>query len=200
MKILNENSNVKVEGHVIIKDVDSGEVLLDKYNAINFQNFAYAVAKAMADQTNSSSEGYNISKLAFGYGGTTIDANGNVTYKDAKVDGGAVTGLYNASKDNSVSPVVDLQVAVTSFTCNNATNQPYTDLECKTVLDYAFPADATATDNASDFDTAGNFVFDEIGLMTEAGTYLTHLIFHPIQKSKNRKLEILYTLRIRAGV
>ena len=66
MKILNENSNVKVEGHVIIKDVDSGEVLLDKYNAINFQNFAYAVAKAMADQTNSSSEGYNISKLAFG--------------------------------------------------------------------------------------------------------------------------------------
>ena len=36
MKTLNENSNVKVEGHVLITDVDSGEVLLDKYNAINF--------------------------------------------------------------------------------------------------------------------------------------------------------------------
>ena len=200
MKTLNEKSTVKVEGHVVIKDVDTGEILLDKYNAINFQLFAYAVAKALADQTNSSSEGYNISKLAFGYGGTTIDVSGNVTYKDAKVDGTATTGLYNASQDNSVSPAVDLAVAVTEFTVNNATNQPYSDLECKTVLDYAFPADALATDNAGSFDTAGNFVFDEIALITEAGTYLTHLIFHPIQKSKNRKLEILYTLRIRAGV
>lgn len=50
MKTLNENSSVKVEGHVVIKDFDSGEVLLDKYNAINFQNFAMAVAKAMSNQ------------------------------------------------------------------------------------------------------------------------------------------------------
>jgi len=95
---------------------------------------------------------------------------------------------------------VDLLVAVSEFIVSNATNQPYSDLQCKTTLDYAFPTDALTTDNAGDFDTEGNFVFDEIALVTEAGTYLTHLIFHPIQKSKNRKLEILYTIRIRAGV
>jgi len=55
-------------------------------------------------------------------------------------------------------------------------------------------------DTASNYETAGEFVFDEIALVTESGNFLTHLIFHPIQKSKNRKLEILYTLRIRAGV
>ena len=198
MKTLNDNSNVKVGGHVIITDVDSGEVLLDKYNAINFHNFAYAVAKAMANQTLGS-DGYNISKLALGYGGTTIDVNGNVSYKDAKVDGTTNTGLYSPSKDNTVSPAVDLKVAVTTFNVSNATNQPYSDLECKTVLDYNFPSDALATDNAADFDTEGNFVFDEVALVSDAGSYLTHLIFHPIQKSKNRKLEVLYTLRIRPG-
>jgi len=78
MKTLNENSNVKVEGHVVITDIDSGEVLLDKYNAINFQNFAFAVAQAMSGDTT-----YAVNKLEFGYGGTTIDVNGNMTYKDA---------------------------------------------------------------------------------------------------------------------
>tara|TARA_B110000495_G_C22879908_1_gene513187 strand:+ start:98 stop:694 length:597 start_codon:yes stop_codon:yes gene_type:complete len=198
MKTLKENSSVNVEGHVLIKDFDSGEVLLDKYNAINFQNFALAVAKSIANQ-KSDGKGYFISKLAFGYGGTTIDASGNITYNEPKVSGETSKGLYTASKDNLVTPAVDLQVAVTTFTVNDADNQPYSDLECKVILDYDFPADAATVDN---YNTGADeeFVFDEIGLMTEAGTYLTHLIFHPIQKSKNRKLEILYTLRIRAGV
>ena len=203
MKTLNENSKVGVEGHVLIKDVDSGEVLLDKYNAINFQNFAYAVAQALGPDGTT----YGISKLALGRGGSNVESNGTVTYNATKVEGS--TGeLYTPCKDNSVSPSVNLTVPITAsnFTVNNATNQPYSDLECKIVLDYDFPADADATDNSSlmDQDVDTNFVFDEIGLMTDAGTsegsFLTHLIFHPIQKSKNRKLEILYTLRIRAGV
>jgi hypothetical protein len=28
---------------------------------------------------------------------------------------------------------------------------------------------------------------------------LTHVIFHPVQKSANRSLEIIYTLRIQMG-
>ena len=203
MKTLNENSSVKVEGHVVIKDFDSGEVLLDKYNAINFQNFAMAVAKAMANQAIAgSTEKYFISKLAFGYGGTTIGANGNITYKDARVSGEAVSGLYSPSPATigANAATHPLQVAVTTFTVNNAQNQPYSDLECKTILDYNTPLVGQPTDNSANFNTADDFVFDEIALMTDAGTYLTHLIFHPIQKSNNRKLEILYTLRIRAGV
>jgi hypothetical protein len=197
MKTLNENSNVKVEGHVLITDVDSGEVLLDKYNAINFQNFAFAVAQAMSGGTT-----YAVNKLAFGYGGTTIDVNGNMTYKDARVSGEAVDGLYSPSPATiGADPSTDPLQKAATFTVNNAANQPYSDLECKVVLDYNEPdAAGPVTDNASDFDDADSFVFDEIALMSGADTYLTHLIFHPIQKSNNRKLEILYTLRIRAGV
>jgi hypothetical protein len=200
MKTLNENSNVAVEGHVLIKDFDSGEVLLDKYNAINFQNFAFAVAHALGGDGTT----YGISKLALGMGGSTVEANGSVTYKQPKVSG-ATGQLYTACKDNSGASSVDLTVPVT-FVVNNASNQPYSDLECRAVLDYDFPADAQAVDNSPTMDEISdtNFIFDEIGLMTGSttgeGSFLTHLIFHPIQKSKNRKLEILYTLRIRAGV
>ena len=88
MKTLNENSNVKVEGHVVITDADSGEVLLDKYNAINFQNFAFAVAQAMSGGTT-----YAVNKLAFGYGGTSIDSGT-----------GAITeaGIFNASSSGTM--------------------------------------------------------------------------------------------------
>jgi len=201
MKTLNEKSKVAVEGHVLIKDFDTGEVLLDKHNAINFQNFALAVAHAMGGVNNSGGNSYIINKLAFGYGGTSIDSGtGAITYNAPQVTGTSGS-LYTASKDNTdPSKPVDLQVNVSNFYVTDTANQPYSDLVCNTVLDYGFPADAQALDNASDFDTASNFVFDEIGLVDGTGNFLTHLIFHPIQKSKNRKLEIIYTLRIRAGV
>ena len=95
MKTLNDKSHLGVEGHVVIRDADSGEMLLDKYNAINFENFALAVANSLANQTTNSNNHF-IAKLAFGYGGTTIDANGNVTYKDPKVSG-STGGLYSPS-------------------------------------------------------------------------------------------------------
>tara|TARA_B100000989_G_C19380938_1_gene401604 strand:- start:2 stop:607 length:606 start_codon:yes stop_codon:yes gene_type:complete len=201
MKTLNDKSHLGVEGHVVIRDADSQEVLLNKYNAINFENFALAVANSMANQTTNSNNHF-IAKLAFGFGGTTIDANGNVTYKDPKISG-STGGLYSPSPATigANATTTPLQVSVTEFTVNNAKNQPYTDLECKVVLDYNQPdASGPALDNASDFDDADSFVFDEIALITDNGDFLTHLIFHPIQKSNNRKLEVLYTLRIRAGV
>lgn len=198
MKTLNETSVVNVEGHVIIRDVDTNETLLNKYNAINFQNFALALANSLANKTDVNGNSSVISKLAFGFGGSTIDASGNITYKEAKVAGGS-GALYNASLDNA-NGGVHLQVPITEHTVMDAANEPYTDLACKVILDYNYPADTSNLDTASNYETAGEFVFDEIALVTESGNFLTHLIFHPIQKSKNRKLEILYTLRIRAGV
>ena len=132
MKTLNENSNVKVEGHVVITDIDSGEVLLDKYNAINFQNFAFAVAQAMSGGTT-----YAVNKLAFGYGGTSIDSGtGAITYNAPQVTGTSGS-LYTASKDNTdPSNPVDLQVNVSNFYVTDTANQPYSDLVCNTVLDY----------------------------------------------------------------
>ena len=191
----NEQTNISVDGHVLIKDMDTNEILLDKHNAINFQNFAFAVANCLANKTESSNNFY-ITKMAFGYGGTEIDGNGNVTYKSPNVDG-STAALHNSLLDSNGDPY---KKQVTSIDVLDAEGASYTDITVKVILDYDDPALAPALDNAQNFDTPSDWVIDELALVTESGKNLTHLIFHPIQKSKNRKIEILYSLRIRAGV
>jgi len=192
----NEQTNISVDGHVLIKDMDTNEVLLDKHNAINFQNFAFAVANCLANKTEDS-ENFYITKMAFGNGGTEIDGNGNITYKSPNVDG-SNANLYNDLLDNVGNPYYK---QVSSIDVLNAEGSPYTDITVKVILDYDDPASVGLDlDNASTFDTDSDWVIDELALVTESDYKLTHLIFHPIQKSKNRKIEILYSIRIRAGV
>tara|TARA_B100000767_G_scaffold216497_1_gene204053 strand:- start:1375 stop:1968 length:594 start_codon:yes stop_codon:yes gene_type:complete len=192
----NEQTDISVDGHCLIKDFDTGEVLLDKHNAINFQNFAFAVANLLANKSVSGNQ-FFIDKMAFGYGGTTVDANGNITYRSPKVDG-VNGGLYNPLLQ--VDGVTAYTKAVSSIDLVDAESNPYSDITVKVILDYNEPTNAPALDNAQNFETPDNWVIDELALVTETGDFLTHLVFHPIQKSKNRKIDILYSLRIRAGV
>ena len=64
--------------------------------------------------------------------------------------------------------------------------------------DDLFVGGFTAT--TSDVD---NFVSQGVNFSTVTGTksklMITHVIFHPVQKSANRSLEIIYTLRIQMG-
>ena len=70
------------------------------------------------------------------------------------------------------------------------------------MLDYGEPTGQQAFDNSTNLD--GQFVFDELGLRafsTEGankGRLLTHVIFHPVQKSLNRLIQIDYTVRIQS--
>jgi hypothetical protein len=66
---------VTMIGHCHIVD-DLGNVLLDKYNAIHPQNMARIIARALANEPQSS-----IYRIAFGNGGTLVDAAFTVTYK-----------------------------------------------------------------------------------------------------------------------
>ena len=79
----------------------------------------------------------------------------------------------------------------------------YTDILVTCLLDYGEPPNQQAFDNSTNFN--GEYVFDELGLKTIklAGEtdsvncrLITHVIFHPVQKSLNRQIQIDYTLRI----
>jgi len=81
----------------------------------------------------------------------------------------------------------------------------YTDVIVQCLLDYGEPAGQAAFDNGTQTQSA--YVFDEIGLLADYGTddygnsltkLLTHAIFHPVQKSLNRQIQIDYTVRIQS--
>lgn len=65
---------VNVKGHVKIVD-DLGNVLVDKDNAVHPQNMARIFARALTRENN-----HFIRRIAFGNGGTSIDAALTVTY------------------------------------------------------------------------------------------------------------------------
>jgi hypothetical protein len=78
----------------------------------------------------------------------------------------------------------------------------YTDVLISCLLDFGEPNDQLAFDNATI--DSGTYVFDELGLKSynpegpDTGMLLTHVIFHPVQKSLNRMIQIDYTIRIQS--
>ena len=70
------------------------------------------------------------------------------------------------------------------------------------MLDYGEPAGQKAFDNTTTF--TDEFVFDELSLYGYSasgaglGKLLTHVIFHPVQKSLNRLIQIDYTVRVQS--
>ena len=75
----------------------------------------------------------------------------------------------------------------------------YTDIVVSCLLDYG-ELRQDAVDNATNADSL--YVFDELGLVSYSpsgqGRLLTHVIFHPVQKSLNRLIQIDYTVRVQS--
>ena len=76
----------------------------------------------------------------------------------------------------------------------------YTDILVTCLLDYGEPNGQDAFDTASNTDNL--YVFDELGLVgyssDGSSRLLTHVIFHPVQKSLNRLIQVDYTVRIQS--
>ena len=99
---LKDNASALVEGHVLIKDTDTGEVLLNKHNAINFTNMALAMARVLGGEVDSESGlSYVIKKMAFGNGGTLIDGTGTIEYRSTNTDTEA-GALYNKTYEKLI--------------------------------------------------------------------------------------------------
>lgn len=186
-----ETPLIAFEGHIKIFDVDSGEVLVKRRNAINFENMSIAIANLLANLAGSTST-YEIKTMKFGNGGTTVDGIGNVTYKVPNT--GITTGaLYN----ETFSQALDGSVTDNSMSVSHTAANLYSDIVITSTLDYGVPVGQDATDTATNQN--GDYIFDELGLFTANGDMLTHVVFHPVQKSANRKIQVVYTLRVRTS-
>lgn len=191
----------KVEGFLKIYDPNSGEVFVDKKNAINYENMSEAIADTL------SSRGYGeIYQMAFGNGGASVDDTGVITYLPPNTTG-QNAALYNQTYAKIVddTSVFNLDPTRNKMTVFHTTGKTYTDILVQCLLDYGEPSDQAAFDNSTQTDSA--YIFDELGLLANYGTdnngnvitrLLTHVIFHPVQKSLNRQIQIDYTVRIQS--
>jgi len=191
-------ASIRAEGHVLITDSVSGEVILDKKNAIHFENFAEAIALCMANRPKG-----NIHEMVFGNGGSTVDGTGELTYFLPNTTGQDST-LYNPTYSKVVDDNSPLNADKTknNIRVQHTQNTTFADILITCTLDYGEPSDQDITDDAVNM--SGKYIFDEIGIRsfdtaTGNGRLLTHVIFHPVQKSRNRSFEILYTIRILMG-
>ena len=191
----------KIEGFLKIYDPNNGEIFVDKKNAINYENMSEAIADTL------SSRGYGeIYQMAFGNGGASVDETGVITYLPPNTTG-QNAALYNQTYAKIVddTSVFNLDPTRNKMTVSHTTGKVYTDILVQCLLDYGEPSGQDAFDNSTQTDSS--YIFDELGLLANYGTdefgnvltrLLTHVIFHPVQKSLNRQIQIDYTVRIQA--
>lgn len=186
---------VKIQGHIKIFDPNTGEIFEDKDNAIHYENMSISLAETLAHRD----QGW-IYQMAFGNGGSSVDPTGVITYLPPNTSG-QNADLYNQTyakvvDDNSAA---DTDPANNKMTVTHTSGKVYTDILVSCLLDYGEPAGQQAFDNSTNFN--GEYVFDELGLKAWAGSaddlrLITHVVFHPVQKSLNRQIQIDYTVRI----
>ena len=191
----------KIEGFLKVYYPNNGEVFVDKHNAINYENMSEAIADTL------SSRGYGeIYQMAFGNGGASVDETGVITYLPPNTTG-QNAALYNQNYAKIVddTSVFNLDPTRNKMTVSHTTGRVYTDILVQCLLDYGEPSGQAAFDNSTQTDSS--YIFDELGLLANYGTdengnvitrLLTHVIFHPVQKSLNRQIQIDYTVRIQA--
>ena len=193
----NETGGFHFEGHIKIHDPVTKEVFVDKRNAIHYENMSVAMVNSLSNQ------GYGtVYQMIFGTGGTTVDPTGLITYLTPNTVG-VNSSLYNQTYQKVVDQnAIENQDPIRNkMEIRHISGATYSDILISCLLDYGEPLDQEAFDNSVDMN--GEFVFDELGLKglgpnTSDGKLLTHVIFHPVQKSLNRLLQIDYTIRVQS--
>jgi|TARA_B110000503_G_scaffold140018_1_gene229797 hypothetical protein len=196
MTQIKDLNGIHVEGHIKIHDPSTGEVLINQRNAIHYENMSLALAESLANQGS----GF-VYEMSFGNGGTSVDPTGIITYLTPNTTG-TNASLYNQTYTKVVDEkaVANIDPTRNKTEIRHVSGTNYTDIMVRCLLDYGEP------DGQDAFDTASNteqlYVFDELGLRSYSasgtGRLITHVIFHPVQKSLNRLIQIDYTVRIQS--
>jgi len=203
LKQPDERTGIYVRGHIKISDVteaDNHIVLIDKPNAIHYENFSQALAWSIANK----GENY-IYEMTFGNGGTSVDPTGIITYLPTNTVG-QNANLYNPTYSKIVddTATANINPVNNKMTIAHIPGTVYTDILVSCLLDYGEPSNQSNFDNSQNLN--GTYVFDELGLrgrstdgtsgLTSTGLLLTHVVFMPVQKSLNRLIQVDYTVRI----
>lgn len=196
MTDIKDVNGIHVEGHIKIHDPSTGEIIINQRNAIHYENMSLALAESLSN----AGQGF-IYEMAFGNGGTSVDPTGIITYLTPNTTG-TNASLYNQTYSKVVDDlsVNNLDPFRNKTEIRHVSGTNYTDILVSCLLDYGEP------DGQDAFDTANNtdqlYVFDELGLKSYStsgtGRLITHVIFHPVQKSLNRLIQIDYTVRIQS--
>ena len=191
-------------GIVKISDPATGEVFVHQENAIHFGNLAFAVTSALEG-----SDLGHITFMAFGSGGTSIDSSGNISYRSPNT-----STLQDASAEPYQATYWESLTASGNSIVTVAGTSNFSDLTTTVLIGFGEPDNASPEFPQSPIDTAtttnDTYSFDEIALYTGTtmgqlsapfsfapdGRMVTHVIFHPVQKSDNRELQIEYTIRV----
>lgn len=191
-----DNTTQKITGHVLITDKVTGEVLLDRNNAINFENFSISLARCIANRPDSW-----IQEMVFGNGGASVSEIGTITYLPPNTVGTSAQ-LYNETYFKVVDDQNPLNLDPTEnyIQIAHSVGATYSDVIVTCTLELGEPANQQAFDNSTNIQS--QYSFNEIGLKAyssngpDTGLLLTHVIFSPILKSLNRQIQIVYTIRI----
>jgi hypothetical protein len=191
-----EHNGVHIEGHIKIYNPESGFVFVDKRNAIHYENMSISLAESLGNI----GQGF-ISEMSFGNGGTIVDPTGIITYLTPNSTG-TNASLYNQTYTKVIDSnnVNNTDPTRNKIETRHVSGTNYTDVVVSALLDYGEPDGQDAFDTAAD--TEQQFVFDELGLRgyssSGTGRLITHVIFHPVQKSLNRLIQIDYTVRVQS--
>ena len=194
--IFKDTQGTLLQGHIKIHDPKTGEVIIDKRNAIHYENMSIALAESLSN----SGEGW-IHEMSFGNGGTSVDPTGVITYLTPNSTG-VNASLYNQTYTKVVDDrsVNNLDPSRNKTEIRHVSGTNYTDILVSCLLDYGEPDGQDAYDTSSNSNSA--YVFDELGLRSYSssgtGKLITHVIFHPVQKSLNRLIQIDYTVRVQS--
>jgi len=191
-------AGIYVRGHIKIHDPESGEIFVDKPNAIHYENMSEAIAYSLSHRNL-----LYMYEMHFGNGGTAVDSTGVITYLVPNTTSQSAE-LYNPTYYKVVD---DTDITNNPDSTNNKMTvrhipgNPYSDIIITCLLDYGEPGTQNVFDNSTTLNDT--FTFDELGIKARAldgtagaGKLLTHVIFHPVQKSLNRLIQIDYTVRI----
>lgn len=186
---MKDQTNVKILGHVNIRDAVTGETILTKSNAVHPQNMAIAIARSLARNSNGT-----IYKMCFGNGGTFFNSSQQIVYRSPNTTG--ASDLYNITYEVLVDEQDSETPVTNSISFSSSPSPAITSIVTITaVLGASEPAGQAVADNITT-DTESLFMFDEICLKTADGLLLSHLVFSPIEKTSNRAFSITYTLTI----